>query len=254
MEKVLVIFASQGDESVFNPILNGLKKESIPFDFHICSVHRNPELLDPLLKGKFSYVISGAGLSAALPGAIASHITRPVIGVPCSGNYKGLDALLSIMQMPPGIPVLSVGVNRIDPVIANAKKLQRKYVDINIIDTGYSRAQENAERVLREFDIIAKKSTHPDKNAVNIQFVNLDDEVKEAEELIINCPLLLDEDDTAEAALNVLNQSIHGLWVGLNNGANAAIAAIQILNQDGKWDSMLELYRKKRKAKEQVVA
>ncbi len=254
MEKVLVIFASQGDELVFKPILAGLKKEGIPYDFHICSAHRNPELLDPLLKGDFPYVISGAGLSAALPGAIASHITKPVMGVPCSGNYKGLDALLSIMQMPPGIPVLSVGVNRIEPVIANAKKLQRKFVDINIIDTGYSRAQEKAERVLREFDIIVKKSAHAEKDAVNLQFVNLDDEVKEAEELIINCPLSLEEDDSAEAALNILNQSIHGLWVGLNNGANAAIAAIQILNHDGKWDSMLELYRKKRKAKEQAVA
>ncbi|MBI2138622.1 AIR carboxylase family protein, partial [Candidatus Woesearchaeota archaeon] len=201
MAKALIIFASESDQAVFKPLIDGLKKENIPYEFHICSVHRNPEGLDPLLKGDYSYVISGAGLSAALPGSIASKITKPVFGIPCKGNYEGLDAMLSIMQMPPGIPVLGVGVNRFESILSAAKKLQKPFFEINLVSESHSRAMEKAEAVLREFEIIFKKSDAIEQNAINIEFVQLDEDIPEKDALVIYCPLLLEEDDRAEAAL-----------------------------------------------------
>jgi 5-(carboxyamino)imidazole ribonucleotide mutase len=247
MGKALVIFASKGDEKSFAPILKGLEEHKIQYDFHLCSVHRTPHKLHPLLEGDYDFVISGAGLSAALPGAIAAAITKPVVGVPCEGSYQGLDAFLSVMQMPPGIPVLGVGVNRGEAAVFAALKLMRSYHDVNIIGEQHSRAQEKCERTLREFDIPFRSTHKIEKNAVNIEFVSLDETLPEKDDLVIQVPLLLDDDDTAEAALNVLKHAQHNVWVGLNNGVNAAIAAVQILNKDGKYDGHLKEYREHRK-------
>src|SRR3989338_11215014 len=134
MPKVLVIFGSKSDEPVYRETIKGLKREGIEAELRISSAHRTPEELNEVLKGDYSLIIAGAGLSAALPGVIASKTIKPVIGIPCHGNYEGLDALLSIMQMPSGIPVLSVGVNQIGIAIKNAARLtNNKYVSINVI-------------------------------------------------------------------------------------------------------------------------
>ncbi|KKM64972.1 hypothetical protein LCGC14_1346000, partial [marine sediment metagenome] len=90
-----------------------LIKNNIPYDLQIISAHRNPNELDEYIKKCESLVyIAVAGLSAALPGVIASKTDKPVIGVPVSSKLGGLDALLSIVQMPPGVPVASVGIDR----------------------------------------------------------------------------------------------------------------------------------------------
>jgi phosphoribosylcarboxyaminoimidazole (NCAIR) mutase len=151
------------------------------------------------------------------------------------------------MQMPPGIPVLGVGVNRGEAAVFAALKLMRSYHDVNIIGEQHSRAQEKCERTLREFDIPFRSTHKIEKNAVNIEFVSLDETLPEKDDLVIQVPLLLDDDDTAEAALNVLKHAQHNVWVGLNNGVNAAIAAVQILNKDGKYDGHLKEYREHRK-------
>ena len=110
MPKVLVVFGSKSDDKVYNRVTKVLKQNKIEHDLKICSAHRTPEEIDNLLAVPHSVVVSGAGLSAALPGALAAKTIRPVIGVPCMVNYLGLDSLLSIAQMPPGVPVLAVGV------------------------------------------------------------------------------------------------------------------------------------------------
>ncbi len=81
-------------------------------DFQVISAHRDPERLDAYLRGSDSDVfIAVAGLAAALPGVIASKTSKPVIGVPREVRLGGLDALLSIVQMPPGVPVATVGID-----------------------------------------------------------------------------------------------------------------------------------------------
>ena len=114
MEKVLVsvIAGSQSDEKIYNKAIEVLKQENIPYDLQILSAHRQPDELDSYIKSsKANVFICVAGLSAALPGVVASKTKKPVIGVPVDSKLGGLDALLSIVQMPPGVPVACVGID-----------------------------------------------------------------------------------------------------------------------------------------------
>ena len=112
---VSIIAGSTSDKEVYEKAAKILKDNGIKFDLQIISAHRNPDKLEQYLKSSESLVyIAVAGLSAALPGVIASKTDRPVIGVPVSTKLGGLDALLSIVQMPPGVPVACVGIDRGD--------------------------------------------------------------------------------------------------------------------------------------------
>ena len=110
---VAVVAGSTSDENVYNKTIEVLKENNISHELKILSAHRDPEKLDEYLKSSKALIyIAVAGLSAALPGVIASKIDKPVIGVPVSAKLGGLDALLSIVQMPPGVPVATVGIDR----------------------------------------------------------------------------------------------------------------------------------------------
>ena len=109
---VSIIAGSESDKFVYEKAEKVLKENNIPYELKIISAHRDPEKLDDYLKTCQSLVyIAVAGLSAALPGVIASKTEMPVIGVPVSTKLGGLDALLSIVQMPPRVPVGSVGID-----------------------------------------------------------------------------------------------------------------------------------------------
>src|SRR3989344_4002502 len=133
MKKALIIFGSKSDEKVYNEIAKGLKKQKVDFDLRVSSAHKTPEDVDTTLQRDYAVIIAGAGLAAHLPGVAAARVLRPVIGVPCGGNYQGLDALLSIAQMPPGIPVLAVGVGKGDVAAENCAKMMKKYESVTII-------------------------------------------------------------------------------------------------------------------------
>jgi len=110
--KASVIVGSKSDEEIGSKVKEALSEFGVEADFQVISAHRDPERLDAYIKGSDSEVfIAVAGLAAALPGVIASKTTRPVIGVPRDVRLGGLDALLSIVQMPPGVPVATVGVD-----------------------------------------------------------------------------------------------------------------------------------------------
>ncbi len=109
---VALIAGSKSDEKIYNKAVDVLKENNISFDLQIISAHRNPDQLDKYVKESNAKVfICVAGLSAALPGVVASKTEKPVIGVPVNAKLNGLDALLSIVQMPPGVPVACVGVD-----------------------------------------------------------------------------------------------------------------------------------------------
>lgn len=113
--KVSVVAGSTSDEPVYNKALDVLSSEDVPHELKILSAHRNPDELDEYIKSSEAHIfIAVAGLSAALPGVIASKTDKPVIGVPVNAKLGGLDALLSIVQMPPGVPVACVGIDRGD--------------------------------------------------------------------------------------------------------------------------------------------
>ena len=112
--KIQIILGSKSDTPVADKAKKILDRFSVDYDIKIASAHRTPDFLTDLIEKSDADVFIGvAGLSAALPGSIAAHTTKPVIGVPVSGKVN-LDAILSIVQMPPGIPVGAVGLDRGD--------------------------------------------------------------------------------------------------------------------------------------------
>lgn len=245
MKKSLIIFGSKTDEKTYNEIAKSLKKQRINFDLRISSAHKTPDDVDISLEEDYAVVIAGAGLAAHLPGVVAAKIIRPVIGVPCGGNYQGLDALLSIAQMPPGIPVLAVGVNKSQIAAENCAKMMKKYEGVTIIGDKNNDSVKKAVGALKEFGIIPAFGSKSSPKTLNIEFTYFDEPVEQKDELVIYCPLLLEEDDKAEAALNFLKHTCHGLWVGINNGVNAAVAAVEIMNIDNEYEEMLTAYRRK---------
>jgi len=109
---VAILVGSTSDMHVAEKAIEVIEGASITFDVQVISAHKEPERLDAYLNETRAKVyIAIAGLSAALPGVIASKTTAPVIGVPVSTKLSGLDALLSIVQMPRGVPVASVGID-----------------------------------------------------------------------------------------------------------------------------------------------
>ncbi len=111
---VLIVLGSKTDAEVGKKAAKILKDFGIPHEMVVASAHRTPELLRDIVRNSPAKVfIAIAGLSAALPGTIAAHTLKPVIGVPVSGPVN-LDAILSVTQMPPGVPVGAVGLDRGD--------------------------------------------------------------------------------------------------------------------------------------------
>ena len=112
---VSIIMGSTSDLPVMEKAAAELDSMEIPFEMNALSAHRTPEEVCEFAQGAeargIKVIIAAAGMAAALPGVIAAHTTLPVIGVPIKGMLDGLDALLSIVQMPPAIPVATVGVN-----------------------------------------------------------------------------------------------------------------------------------------------
>jgi 5-(carboxyamino)imidazole ribonucleotide mutase len=110
--KVLIICGSESDLNVAKKAEEVLKDNKIPYELKIASAHREPDKVKDIIKKSDADVfIAIAGLSAALPGFIASITDKPVIGVPVNVKLDGLDALLSTMQMPSGVPVATVGID-----------------------------------------------------------------------------------------------------------------------------------------------
>ena len=113
--KVAIIFGSKSDVDVMKGAANALKEFDIDYKAYVLSAHRVPEKLTETIKKVeeegCKVIIAGAGLAAHLPGVIASQTVLPVIGVPVKAALDGMDALLSIVQMPKQVPVATVGIN-----------------------------------------------------------------------------------------------------------------------------------------------
>lgn len=114
--KVAIVMGSDSDLEIVSPAMKQLNELEIEFEVLIASAHRTPEAVAEFAKtakqNNFAVIIAAASLAAHLAGSIAAHTTLPIIGVPvCSGFLGGLDALLSTVQMPPGVPVATVSIN-----------------------------------------------------------------------------------------------------------------------------------------------
>ncbi len=137
-EKILILSGSKSDAEIVKKITDVLDEFGVEYKYEVASAHRNPQKVEKLVKSTFAEtIIAVAGLSAALPGVVASHTLIPVIGVPVSSKLSGLDALLSIVQMPPGIPVATVGIDNgknaailaVQILALNDKGLEKKLLE-----------------------------------------------------------------------------------------------------------------------------
>ena len=147
MKKVGIIMGSDSDLPIIEKAIDILKDFSIPFEVHIYSAHRTPEKAIEFSKNAekngFGVIIAAAGMAAHLAGVIAANTILPVIGIPCkSQNLEGIDALLSTVQMPSGIPVATVSINggvnaallSIEILAVNDKELSKKLKEKRIKD------------------------------------------------------------------------------------------------------------------------
>jgi phosphoribosylaminoimidazole carboxylase PurE protein len=127
-----ILIGSESDRERIQPALDELAKEEIACELEVRSAHRNPDEVAAYARSArergLRVLIAGAGLAAALPGVVAAHTDLPVIGVPLRSSMSvggGLDALLSIVQMPPGVPVACVGVDNARNAAALAARILR---------------------------------------------------------------------------------------------------------------------------------
>ncbi len=133
--KIGIIIGSQSDIPVIEKGTAILSDFGIEYDLIVASAHRNPEKVAKFAKSadkKYSLIIAGAGMAAALPGVVAAHTALPVIGLPISSkSLKGHDALFSIVQMPPGVPVACVAIDGAkNAAILAAQILSLKYPNL----------------------------------------------------------------------------------------------------------------------------
>ena len=161
MKKVGIVMGSDSDLPVLEKAIETLKEFSVPFEVHVYSAHRTPEKAIEFSKNaedkNFGVIIAAAGMAAHLAGIIAANTTIPVIGIPCkSQTLEGIDALLSTVQMPSGIPVATVAINggvnaallSIEILAINDKELSKKLKEKRNFDK---------EAVLKKDALISEK-------------------------------------------------------------------------------------------------
>lgn len=161
MKKVGIIMGSDSDLPVLEKAIDTLTELGVPYEVHVFSAHRTPkeakEFSETAMERGFGAIIAAAGMAAHLAGAIAANTTLPVIGIPIkAASLDGMDALLSTVQMPPGIPVATVGIN----AAANAALLAAQIIalgDESLSQKLKDARKEAAKKVLSKNRAIEEK-------------------------------------------------------------------------------------------------
>jgi 5-(carboxyamino)imidazole ribonucleotide mutase len=267
--KALVIFSSKNDSGVGAPIVAQLRKSGFEVHFETVSAHRQPFRLDHVLTtSTFDIVIAGAGMAAHLPGVVASKTLMPVIGVPVSTYFAGMDALMNILQIPPGIPVLTV-----PPMNAKSSgplwtELARLSTTIDQLHFDPSRdlicfvgdkktvindESKKARAILESAGISWAYDKKPRAGVVNI-FPLSKGSAPKGLKIPRDCvpifvPVFSKKDlARAESAVtlikNISNAKVKGFWVGANNFTNAVCGALQLYNSGGRYNALLTRVKK----------
>ena len=160
MKKVGIVMGSDSDLKVVEKAILMLKELDIPYEVHIYSAHRTPaQAHDFSVNARergFGVIIAAAGMAAHLAGAIAANTTLPVIGIPIASKLEGMDALLSTVMMPPGIPVATVGIDG----AKNAALLAAQILSVEdsaLADKLTALRQKDAEAVLEKDRNLSEK-------------------------------------------------------------------------------------------------
>ena len=232
--KVFVVFGSRSDEKVYGPFCELLSERDFSVDFSVLSAHRNPKELGQALREKnYDVVVAGAGLSAHLPGVVASQVKVPVFGIPVAAHLGGLDSLFSIFQMPFGVPVMSCVPDRASDIADFLWAYRRvgKKGEINIVldplllNYEYVNLElERTRKYLDDLGMAYKVGERVLQDAWNVRLVReADDICMGMDAACLNVPIL--EKSVLQSASKSLElfylMRKGGLWVGINNTRNA---------------------------------
>ena len=252
MMRVNVLFGSESDKGIFEPLCNRLRAiTGVEVFFEVCSAHRDPERLRTIISEKTcDLYITGAGLAAHLPGVVASQTVTPVIGIPCNDILLGLDALLSIIQMPKGVPALAAGVSAVDSVVAFVAWYvgnMDKAPVLRISSPSWAVKQvEQLKAPLAAIgwqfiDCLAESSSAP--NVLDIVLADLaivsKPLDKKPEHSFLGVPII--EKAPFEGDPRIVSQvtSGGGLWLGINNITNLQIALLELWQISSKEQGLL---------------
>lgn len=245
-----MVFGSLSDSDAFAPVLEEFKKRRVPYVFHGLSAHKTPkELETELKKTPASIFIAGAGLAAALPGVVASQTIKPIIGVSVKKDFDGLDSLLSTMQMPPNVPVLTVGPQNPVNAARHAINFLNRYSGITLVDRknrDTKEAMKKAMKMLKEFKVRYNstfKTDYSRKTELYIDFVPFEQlkELKKTDATAIIVPIK--KDSKARDAIELMNSMENHLWVGLNRVENAVLGAMQLMGFGASFEKKLLAFR-----------
>ncbi|OUR97332.1 hypothetical protein A9Q84_13490 [Halobacteriovorax marinus] len=232
MKKALVLFGSESDKYIYSELIENLK-ESFEVDFEIISAHRKPARLSERLKqDDFDFLVAGAGLAAHLPGVCASLTKKPVFGIPVEACFGGLDALLSIMQMPKDIPVGTIHASdskRMAGLISTLSDQTSKVVHL-VVDSDIQNYEYCTKEVNRFKDMALELGVEiAVSNSIVAETLNIvlfhKEEAFEIVDNALYIPLFEKSDSQSPmSALKVLDWfSNGGVWFGVNNSRNALI-------------------------------
>jgi len=159
MKKIMIVMGSDSDWSVMKVAKEILSELDIPNEARVVSAHRSPELLEPFCieceNENIGAIIAGAGGAAHLPGMLASYTYLPVIGVPVKSSYlDGLDSLYSIVQMPKGVPVATVGINNATNAALLAARILTVEDDSLIMKLKEFRERQKNESLLKSQNLV----------------------------------------------------------------------------------------------------
>ena len=237
---ILVLFGSTSDASVYEPLCDQLRLAGHNVDFEVISAHRNPERLGQRLgEDNFDAIVAGAGLSAHLPGVVASKVRQPVFGVPVAAQFQGLDAVMSIQMMPRGVPVLCCGTTQQETIISLLAQVQGyswdKQLDVFIEEKyqyeSFFQKEFGRLSLYAEEKGIVLTLQHTVRDGVpTIAFVHKEEEISSSP-FLISVPLL-DPISRAEpqTALTCFSWTQKGaIWAGVNNSINALIFFTKLL-------------------------
>lgn len=243
--KVLLLFGSSSDESVYNPLKEALEKEH-QVRLEVVSPHRNSRELDQVLQDSDDDVIwAGAGLAAHLPGIVSSKTLKPVLGLPVEAHFGGVDATLSIVQMSFGLPVITMGPGMASEGIDFLTELRtfltvngRDKKEFNLIVNPKIKAYEHISFEIKraiqfagetQLDLTVTESFDPSR--LNIKMVSGPDDILE-QKPCIHVPIFdkvsLSNPSRALRLFEMVRSG--GLWVGVNNTRNAFLGYLRFLS------------------------
>jgi 5-(carboxyamino)imidazole ribonucleotide mutase len=240
--KVLIVFGSTSDEFIYAPLCKKLSENNFEVSFSVISAHRAPdELEERLSRNDFDIVIGGAGLSAHLPGVIASKVSQLTLGVAVDSAYSGLDSYYSIVNMPFGVPVLgfSPGTEKNLITFMNTLKKLKQYdcchirIPENISNEGF--IKKELDRTLacaKENKIELSLGSDLKDDMLNIIIINSKNDLINCDNGIYIPVFSREQKKNTQTAIDVFNWSKElGPWGGVNNCRNVILSVKKLSNR-----------------------